>query len=273
MSQAIEQMIKMFDPQGVSIESLNIGRGKAILTRDQIIGAFAAAQHQHAVGYDLLMAKYRLDYRAEQRVREAINIWVHRRERPERAHTACQLALNIVLERNLPAQIAQIALLLRDYGSRPGVYRKAITEFFDQIRILENSRSQVETTTEEYKQLSLEIEQLQQQIKTERGIFRAWSESEAALTNICPRCRGTGIFLRPHPANCEECGGAGRIKASLEHVQKSMAMIGAKIKPDDWTANYASLVQECMNWLYVEESNAGFVISDKIGAEMDSPAY
>ncbi|WP_236306346.1 hypothetical protein [Dickeya zeae] len=40
----------------MSIESLNVGRGQGILSKEQIVGAFATAQHQHAVGFDLLMA-------------------------------------------------------------------------------------------------------------------------------------------------------------------------------------------------------------------------
>lgn len=67
MTNVIEQLIKMHDPRCVSAESLNVGRGRASLTREQILGAFAAAQHQHSVGFDLLMTKYRSDFKAEQR--------------------------------------------------------------------------------------------------------------------------------------------------------------------------------------------------------------
>ncbi|MEE4485687.1 TIGR02642 family protein [Serratia ficaria] len=118
MTNAIEQLIKMHDPRCVSAESMNVGRGRASLTREQILGAFAAAQHQHSVGLDLLMTKYRNDYKAEQRLRAAINEWVHQRPHPERAVAACQLALSIVLERNLPAQVAHLASLFRRYGPR-----------------------------------------------------------------------------------------------------------------------------------------------------------
>lgn len=43
MTNAIEQLIKMHDPRCVSAESINVGRGRASLTREKILGAFAAA--------------------------------------------------------------------------------------------------------------------------------------------------------------------------------------------------------------------------------------
>lgn len=66
MTTAIERLIKMHDPRCVSIESLNIGRGRAILTKDQILGTFATCQHIHPVGFDILMTKYRNDCKAKQ---------------------------------------------------------------------------------------------------------------------------------------------------------------------------------------------------------------
>ncbi|WP_342707261.1 TIGR02642 family protein, partial [Yersinia ruckeri] len=83
-----EQLIKMHDPRCVSIESLNIGRGRAVLTKDQILGTFATCQHQHPVGFDILMTKYRNDCKAEQRVRAAIGVWLHKRPHPVRAIAA-----------------------------------------------------------------------------------------------------------------------------------------------------------------------------------------
>lgn len=118
MTNAIEQLIKMHDPRCVSAESINIGRGRASLTREQILGALAAVQHRHSVGLDLLMTKYRNDYKAEQRLRAAINEWVHQRPDPAHATETCQLAFSIVLERNLLALVAYITVLLRRYGPR-----------------------------------------------------------------------------------------------------------------------------------------------------------
>ncbi|HBN5894923.1 TPA: TIGR02642 family protein [Serratia marcescens] len=267
MTNAIEQLIKMHDPRCVSAESMNVGRGRASLTREQILGAFAAAQHQHSVGVDLLMTKYRNDYKAEQRLRAAINEWVHQRPHPERATAACQLALSIVLERNLPAQVAHLASLFRRYGPRTVRARKNIEVLQAEIKALDKRRCQAQISDAIYVEAGLEITELTTRIERERAALRAWSERHAATTNICPRCSGTGRTVRPHPVECEECNGKGKIPANMEHLRKSMRIIGAAVEPGDWVSQYAELVKKCMDWLYVEESSAISVLSDRISME------
>ncbi|WP_413715021.1 TIGR02642 family protein [Serratia ureilytica] len=269
MTNAIEQLIKMHDPRCVSAESMNVGRGRASLTREQMLGALAAVQHRHSVGLDLLMSKYRNDYKAEQRVRAAINEWVHQRPHPEpeRATAACQLALSIVLERNLPAQVAYIAALLRRYGPRTAQTRKNIEALQSEIKALEKRRSQAQITDIEYHEVGFEIADITKRIEQERAALRAWSEQHASTTNICPRCSGTGRMVRPHPIECEECGGKGKIPVNMEHLRKSMRIIGAAVEPGDWVNQYSDLVKQCMSWLYIEESNAISVLSDRIFME------
>lgn len=268
MTNAIEQLIKMHDPRCVSAESMNVGRGRASLTREQILGAFAAAQHQHSVGLDLLMTKFRNDFIAEQRLRAAINEWVHQRQHPDRAAAACQLALSIVLERNLPAQVAHLASLFRRYGPRTAQSRKNIEALQSEIKALDKRRCQVQISDAVYVEAGLEITDLNTRIERERAALRAWSECHAATTNICPRCSGTGRTVRPHPVECEECGGKGKIPASLEHLRKSMRIIGAAVEPSDWVSQYAELVKQCMAWLYIEESSVVSMLSTRIDAEV-----
>lgn len=267
MTTAIEQLIKMHDPRCVSAEAMNIGRGRASLTREQILGAFAAAQHQHSLGLDILMAKYRGDCIAEQRVRAAINEWVHQRPHPVRAAAACQLSLSIVLERNLPAQITHIASLLRKYGPRAAQMRKNIEAIQAQIKYLEKQRSQTSISDNTYHEIGFDIIDINRAIERERKSFRAWSERYAATTNLCPRCSGTGRTAKPHPVQCDECGGKGKIPASMEHLRKSMSIIGAEVAAGDWAGQYADLVKRCMNWLYVEESNASILLAERMQSE------
>lgn len=267
MTNAIEQLIKMHDPRCVSAESMNVGRGRASLTREQILGAFAAAQHQHSIGLDLLMTKYRNDFKAEQRLRAAINEWVHQRPHPDRAAAACQLALSMVLERNLPAQVAHIATLLRRYGPRTAHTRKNIETLQSEIKVLDKQRSQSQISDIAYHEAGDEVAEISKRIERERSSLRAWSERHAATTNICPRCSGTGRTVRPHPVECEECGGKGKIPADMEHLRKSMRIIGAVVEPGDWASQYSDLVKQCMNWLYVEESNATSLLADRIADE------
>lgn len=173
MTNAIEQLIKMHDPRCVSAESMNVGRGRASLTREQILGAFAAAQHQHSVGLDLLMTKYRNDYKAEQRLRSAINLWVHQRPHPERAVAACQLAFSIVLERNLPAQVSHLASLFRRYGPRTAQTRKNIEVLQAEIKLLERRRSRAQISDIEYHEAGGEITDITVRIERERAALRA----------------------------------------------------------------------------------------------------
>lgn len=53
----------------------------------------------------------------------------------------------------------------------------------------------------------------------------------------------------------------------MEHLRKSMRIIGAAVEPGEWVGQYAELVKQCMDWLYVEESNAISVLSDRISME------
>ncbi|WP_033645909.1 TIGR02642 family protein [Serratia marcescens] len=267
MTNAIEQLIKMHDPRCVSAESMNIGRGRASLTREQILGAFAAAQHQHSVGLDLLLTKYRNDYKAEQRLRAAINEWVHQRPHPERATAACQLALSIVLERNLPAQMAHFSSLFRRYGPRAARTRKNIEALQSEIKALEKRRNQAQITDIEYHEVGFEITDITKRIERERAALRAWTEQHAATTNTCPRCSGSGRMVRPHPIECEECGGKGKIPANMEHLRKSMRIIGATVKSGDLASQYSDLVKQCMDWLYVEETNVTTHLNDRINQE------
>ncbi|WP_245759442.1 TIGR02642 family protein, partial [Yersinia ruckeri] len=261
-----EQLIKMHDPRCVSIESLNVGRGHAVLTREQILGALAAAQHQYPVGFDLLMTKYRHDYQAEQRVRAAIGVWLHKRPHPVRAIAACQLAFNMVLDRNLPAQVEQIAILLRRYGSRTGMTRKVVDGIQQQIKLLERNKAQA-LDDGTIALLADEIKTLQSKIKTERGALRAWANQQATTTQVCPRCHGAGKTLRPHPEICNECGGSGRIPPTMEHLRKSMSIIGAEIPAGEWAARYIPLVKDCLQWLYIEESEATNTLTNQINNE------
>jgi uncharacterized phage protein len=268
MTTAIEQLIKMHDPRCVSIESLNIGRGRAVLTKDQILGTFATCQHIHPVGFDILMTKYRNDCKAEQRLRASISVWLHKRPHPARAIAACQLALNMVLDRNLPAQVEQIATLLRRYGSHTGMTRKVVEGLQQQIKLLERDKAQA-FDDGTIALLANEIKTLQSKIKTERGALRAWANQQAAITQVCPRCHGAGKTLRPHPEICNECGGSGRIPPTMEHLRKSMGIIGTEIPGGEWAAQYVPLVKECMQWLLIEESETADILKQRMSEEIE----
>ncbi|WP_224552889.1 TIGR02642 family protein [Pectobacterium versatile] len=272
MTIAIEQLIKMHDPRCMSIESLNVGRGRAILSKEQILGAFATAQRKNPVGYDLLMAKYRHDSDARFRIMGAIYAWegYATYQHLEHSDIACHLAVNMVLERSLPAQADQIARLLRRYGTRSSQTRKNTDSLNADIKRLEKKRCRDKVSDADYFYIGCEIEQLRVRIKAERQALYDWSEQEARQRNTCPRCNGTGKTLRPAIAVCNECGGNGRITATFEHLRQSLMDIsGAMIPRGEWP-QYLDLIKRCMNWLYVEESQAVSALSTKIHDEMEA---
>lgn len=268
MTIAIEQLIKMHDPRCVSIESLNVGRGQGILSKEQMVGAFAATQRKNPVGYDLLMAKYRHDSDAGARIMGAIYAWegYAKYQHLEHSDTACHLAMNMVLERNLPAQVDQIAKLLRRYGTRSSQTRKNTDSLNAEIKQLEKKRCRDKVSDAEYFRIGDEIEQLRVRIKGERLALYDWSKQEARQRNTCPRCNGTGKTLRPAIAVCNECGGNGHIAATFEHLRKSLAIIGAVISASEWP-QYLDLVKRCMRWLYVEEACASDALNRQLKDE------
>ncbi|MCW2484827.1 hypothetical protein J5069_02840 [Candidatus Symbiopectobacterium sp. NZEC127] len=269
MTIAIEQLIKMHDPRCMSIESLNVGRGQGILSKDQIVGSFASAQHQHAVGFDLLMAKYRHDVQAEQRIRDAIAIWARNKSSRPLSVQACQLALLMVLERNLPAQIEDVAKLLRRYSAKAGQTRKNTDGLRAEIKQLERLRCRDRVTDDEYQRVGEQIEGLAARIEAERSALRTWSQQHAMHSNVCPRCNGTGKTLRPSIAICNECGDRGRITATFEHLRKSLAITGAVMPAGEWP-QYLGLVKQCMQWLYIEESATSQMLGKQIHNEIEA---
>ncbi|WP_315707555.1 TIGR02642 family protein [Brenneria uluponensis] len=267
MTIAIEQLIKMHDPRCMSIESLNVGRGQAVLSKEQILGAFASAQHHNSVGYDVLMTKYRHDSQAEQRIRSAITDWVNRRFNLKYAESACQLALSMVLERNLPAQINHVSRLLCRYGYKATQVRKNSDLLRAEIKQLEKVRCQPKVTDQEYQVIGLQIATLSARIDAEHQSLKAWATQQAMRSNICPRCSGTGQTPRPTIALCNECGGHGRITATYEHLRGSLANIGAVITAEEWP-QYLALVKRCMGWLYVNESTTVSILSSRFKMEI-----
>ncbi|MFJ5437876.1 TIGR02642 family protein [Pectobacterium brasiliense] len=272
MTITIEQLIKMHDPRCMSIESLNVRRGQGILSKDHILGAFATTQRQHSIGYDLLMAKYRNDNDATARVMGAIYSWrgYARYRHLEHSDIACHLAMNMVLERNLPAQVDHISKLLRRHGVRSSQTRKNVEALQSEAKKLEKMRCQNKVNNVDYFLIGEEIEQLNARIKAERQALYNWSEQQARQNNICPRCGGTGRTLRPTIAVCNECGGNRRITATFEYLRRSLMDIsGAMIPSGEWP-EYLDLVKCCMRWLYVEKSQAVNVLNNQIHNEIEA---
>lgn len=131
---AIEQLIKMFDPRSVSAECLHLIRAVPGITREQILGAFAAVAQRHPLGFDLLLARYREDRQAEQRARRAAADRVCRSPHPPDGTAVCQLTVTVALGRTLPAQRVVLAALLRKHGPRATLAAKQLAAIQRQQR-------------------------------------------------------------------------------------------------------------------------------------------
>lgn len=257
MSQAIEQLIRLHDAQAVSIESFGQGRGKGILSKEQQIAAFAAAQRKCPVGFDVLQAKHRGDSKAAARVRgHAIDI----------ATSACAMALapmaaviavSVVLGHILPTQQNHIASLLRRHSRRGQSTRRLVDACNDTIRAMVRRGGDPEY-----------IEMQRQRADELRNSLRAWSESEAITTTNCPRCAGTSILKAGNI--CPECSGSGKVVTTTDHMWQHMKNAGAK--KTDFDAHYLPLIHRIAQALIIKESEATDILHNRIRAELRGAA-
>ncbi len=249
----------MHDPLCVSIESLNVGRGAGTLDREQILGAFAATQHQHSVGYDLLLLKFRNDPSAGNRIKTAIRDWACKHSHLQYRVESCLLALNLITQLPLPNQISRSATLIRRYSPKANQYRRNITELHEQIKNEEGERFPDE----------VRISELEGMVKFEKTNFKAWSIQEAHKASNCQMCRGTGCSTKPIYKLCGECSGSGRVLPTKKDILLSLHNMGAVIPNSDWLQLYSPLLNQLLNWLLLEESEATDTISKRLMEERE----
>lgn len=255
MSHAIEQLIKLHDAQAVSIESFGAGRGRGVLSKDQVIAAFSEAERRCSIGFDLLMAKHRQDARAEMRLRNAI----HQRAQitgHELATAAADIAISLTLNRILPSQHNHIASLLRRHHRRGQQARRLIDACNDTIRGMKNRRGDPEY-----------IRMQQERAAEIRTDLKAWSEREAAAATVCPRCNGTANIKI---GSCPECKGSGRIASTNDDVWRSMREAGCS--KEHFSLTYLPMINALCSWLSKMESEASDIMNKRIRAELRGAA-
>lgn len=254
MTRAIEHLIRMHDPLCVSIESLNVGRGAGTLGREQILGAFAATQHQHSVGYDLLLLKFRNDANAGSRIKTAIRDWACKHSHLQYRVESCLLALNLITQLPLPNQISRSATLIRRYSPKANQYRRNITELYEQIKNEEVERFPGE----------VRISELGGMAEFEKANFKAWSIQAAHQTTNCQMCRGTGCLTKPAYKLCSECSGSGRVLPTLKDIRLSLHSMGAKIDEAEFEQEYRPLITILLDWLFTEMGEAESLMHARI---------
>ncbi|WP_077999878.1 TIGR02642 family protein [Edwardsiella tarda] len=264
---AIEQLIKMFDPRSVSAECLHLIRAVPGITREQILGAFAAVAQRHPLGFDLLLARYREDRQAEQRARRAAADRVRRSPHPLYGTAVCQLAVTVALGRTLPAQQVVLAALLRKHGPRAMLAAKQLADIQCQQKGLEKARVMLSEGDWRYQRNLAQHDALVGRSVALRRALADWADAEAARSPHCPRCRGSGQLLRPQPHCCDTCGGRGKISVTAEHFRRSLADEGIVITPERWRAEYQPWVHDTLSRLYQEMQLAGDALSIRLTLE------
>ena len=258
MTLAIEQLVKLHDAQAIGLESMGAGKGKGILTKEQQIGAFAAAQRKCAVGFDVLMVKHCQDKKAERRLNAAI---VNRLTEAGTtfAVQACLLVVSLVSGRVLPSRHKKIASLLRRHSRKAQHTRRLTDACNDTIREMERRGGDPEY-----------IKSQHQRVSEMRQALHDWSESEALRATVCPRCSGTAIVKVTQA--CPECAGTGRIICSVDDIRESLRIYGTSITSAEWSEKWLPVVSGCLQWLYQQESEASDTISRRIRDELRSVA-
>lgn len=257
MSQAIEQLIRLHDAQAVSIESFGQGRGKGILSKEQQIAAFALAQRQCPVGFDVLQAKHRGDGAAADRLRtHAISI-ASDLSQMSLSSMAAIIAVSVVLGHIIPSQQKHIASLLRRHSRRGQQTRRLVDACNDTIREMVRRGGDPDY-----------IRMQRQRADELREALRVWSESEAITTSVCPRCSGTSVIKGS--TVCNECAGSGRVSTTSDHMWQHMKSAGAK--RTDFDAHYLPLIQRLAHTLSIKESEAADIIQRRISAEIRGAA-
>lgn len=236
---AIELLIRMHEPKCVSAETES--RGRAVITKEQILAALVQAEAQYGFGYHLLMVKYLQDVHSKTLVASYARAWAQRYQLSEQAAQALQYVADMVTDVPLPAQLKRLNSLRNRYMRSHFTFTKpleAANKLAAEQGIAPNSPPARE----------LRISKL----------------NEARKSNLCPRCRGTGEIGRVQKVVCPECHGEGRLKATIAHLVKSLGVSDAVFKRE-LNAVVVQFEQHC----YAEMSNAEQAIKTRLRAEAE----
>lgn len=256
MSLAIEQLIKLHDAQAVSIESFGAGRGRGMISKEQVIAAFAEAERRCQTGFDILLAKHRQDGKAEVRLRQVTMLQAQRSGFPLSSDAAL-ISISLTLHRILPSQQPHIASLLRRHHRRAQQARRLIDACNDTIRGMIRRGGDPEY-----------IKMQKARADEIRNGLREWSEREAMSATTCPRCSGTGSAKAG--SACQECGGGGLVVTTDNDIWRAMKAAGATRK--DFDEVYQPLIKSLCCWLSAKESEASDIMSKRISAEIRGAA-
>lgn len=235
----IELLARMHEPRCVSAEVA--GRGMSVLGKDQILAAFAHAEHKFCFGYQLLMAKYLRDETARDFLREYASAWGEQFALSDTAVKAVQYVVDMVTDVPLPAQQKRIRSLHRRYMRSQFAFTRTIEQANE-----------------------LAMAQGEGINSKEARALRISKVNEVRRSNRCPRCNGTGEIGRMQKTPCPECEGTGRLRATLWHLIQSLG-----VSEDTFKHELNAVVVQFEQHCYTEMSNAEQAMKERLRAEMD----
>ncbi|KAB7687382.1 TIGR02642 family protein [Plesiomonas shigelloides] len=244
-----ELMTKIFDPKTVSLETIGGTRGSGRINREQVINAVAMAGQKAPQGFDALMVKMRNDRNALERLVAAIPAWLNTRKGaiPENAQVACLLAIQIATGKPIPAQLPRLKTLLKQYSARGKRCASNVRKY--QLRLRNAEKEMLTATPSQHERLSRYVESLNEAIRREREGLDSWAFRAAAESNLCPRCKGTGIYgVEP----CASCHGVGAAVATSDDVYKSLRKLGLVSGKAQFATQHWPLICQCISWLLAE---------------------
>lgn len=243
-----ELMTNIFDPRAV-MRDPSIPSSRCRVTREQIINAVAISGQRAPAGFDAVMVKMRNDRNALERLIARIPDWLESRkgELPEKAEAVCLLAIQIATGKPIPAQLPRLKSLIKQYSARGKRCTSNVRKY--QVLIRTAEKNMVSAIGREHERLSVQVENLHAAIKREREGLDSWAARAASESNLCPRCKGTGIY---GVEQCPPCGGVGVTVATSDDVYKSLRTLGLVSGQREFTQQHWPLICQCISWLLAE---------------------
>lgn len=251
MNLAVEMMSKLQSPKPMLAERKG---GRARITPDVILAAFACELQQYPVGRVIIESRYLADEAAKLTLADHVKAKVMQ-EDIKHVDAVADIVTRLVLHIPLRSQRVKLRSLHKSYGARARRSQKLIETWKARIRSMEKSSNA---------HLMPMIEQHKRDIENERAQLAAHAEIKAVQSLNCPKCGSSGAVLH---TVCNECGGAGYIKPKRETIFAEFRQLGVRITEEDFARNYSPVVSKLVSYYCSEEIVAADALAKRLRSE------